>query len=136
MSTITVQVIPGGVRSTQITALQGRGAAIVQIPALQGPPGVGGLTRAEADQLYAPIGTGPGGATGYELTFTQSELSIAGLLPVVHGLASSPSAIAVYDQSGEALEPDGWRVLNGTTIELSLFSFIPISGVWRLSIIR
>ena len=40
-SGVTVQVIPGGVLTAQIPAIQ-NGAAIVQIPAIQGPPGAPG----------------------------------------------------------------------------------------------
>lgn len=94
------------------------------------------LSRSLADTLYAPLGSTGGGAADYERTFTQGDLSISGLLPVVHGLGSSPSAIAIYDPLGEPVEPDYWRVLSATTLEVSLFSFAPILGVWRLSVVN
>jgi hypothetical protein len=94
------------------------------------------LTRAIADDLYQPIGGGGSGGDGAEFsrTFTQSDLSVIGLLPIVHGLNSYPSGVAVYDNFGEIVEPDTWRSLSLTATEINLESFLPIEGLWSVSI--
>ena len=75
-----------------------------------------------------------GGGGNNNQPFTQASLSIAGLLPVVHSVDEYPSAIAIYDEFGEIVEPDYWRRVSSTAIEVSLASFVPISGTWQFSI--
>jgi hypothetical protein len=84
-------------------------------------------------------GGGPGGGTAgssYETTFAQTDLSIVSLLPIAHGLPTSPSAIAIYDDSGGVVEPDFWRSVAANQIEVSLESFAPIIGLWRISVVN
>ncbi len=84
-------------------------------------------------------GGGPGGGTAggsYEATFTQSDLSIVHLLPISHGLPTNPSAVTIYDDSGGVVEPDFWRSVAASQIEVGLESFAPIVGLWRISVVN
>lgn len=73
-------------------------------------------------------------AQSYEKRFTQADVSIVGLLGVVHLLGSYPSAIAVFDESGFEVQPDGWHNISVNEIAVDLTSFAPIQGVWTISV--
>lgn len=77
---------------------------------------------------------GGDGSPSYQRTFTQADLSIAGLLPVEHNLNLYPSAIALYDSSGEWVLPDRVEYFISNTLAIDLTSFTPIQGVWTLRI--
>lgn len=80
-------------------------------------------------------GSGGNETLSFERTFTQADLSIAGILPVVHGLNSYPSAVTVFDEWGVALSStDGWANSSVNAIAIDLSSFAPIAGTWRVSI--
>jgi hypothetical protein len=74
------------------------------------------------------------GAISYERTFDQANLSVAGRLPIVHGLNTYPSGVTIWNQSGEQIMPDRIEVLSLTTISIDLQSFAPIPGLWRISV--
>lgn len=81
-----------------------------------------------------PPGSGDGsGAGSVEREFTQADLSIAGVLPFIHGLGSDPSGVTVYDSQGETVTPDGWQRVSTQAIAVNLVSFVPISGIWKIS---
>ena len=87
--------------------------------------------------LQGVPGEGSTGSVSYERTFNQSNLSVAGMLPIVHGLNTYPSGVMVWNQSGEQIMPDRVEVspfLPLTTFSIDLQSFMPISGLWRISI--
>lgn len=88
------------------------------------------LTLAEAGVQGVP---GESGAS-YEQSFNESNLSVAGLLPVTHNLNSHPSGVAIFTASGESVVPDLIEVLTLNTVALHFQSFRPLSGTWRLSI--
>lgn len=94
----------------------------------------------EQNRAIVQVGKpGPAGAPGssgasYERTFTQADLSIAGLLPVTHGLDSFPSGVHIWDESGESIGPDRVEVLTADAIALDLSSFTPLQGTWTVSI--
>ncbi len=84
-----------------------------------------------------PGSSGGGGANGevsFQQTFTQSNLSIAGLIPITYSAAIPASGLVVYDNVGNTVNPDHWRSLSATTIEINLESFVPIVGTWTASI--
>ncbi|MBL1177649.1 hypothetical protein [Pantanalinema sp. GBBB05] len=82
-----------------------------------------------------PAGTpAEGGNASYDRAFTNSDLSIAGLLPVVHDLNTNPSGVTVFNSSGEMVLPDRVEVLTANTLSIDLSSFIPLQGAWSLSI--
>ena len=80
-------------------------------------------------------GTGGGGEiTTYEIGFTQSDLTVANLLPVTHNLGSRPSGVIIWSAAGEPVEPDNLIHLTVNSLQVDLSSFVPISGTWRVSI--
>lgn len=78
--------------------------------------------------------SGGGGITNYERTFTQADLSIAGILPVIHGLGSFPSGVKIWDDSGEEIGADRIEVLTVDIVAISLSSFMPLQGTYTISI--
>jgi len=77
---------------------------------------------------------GGGGITNYERTFTQADLSIAGIFPVIHGLGSFPSGVKIWDDSGEEIGADRIEVLTVDIVAISLSSFMPLQGAYTISI--
>ena len=73
-------------------------------------------------------------APAYETTFTDANLSIAGLLSVVHNLDPSPSAVAVWNPDGEIVLPDGINFVNDAAIAIDLASYQPLAGTWKVSV--
>lgn len=86
------------------------------------------------DVIPTPTPTPTPSTNEFEKTFTQADLSVAGILPVNHGLSTYPSGVAVYDNTGEEINPDRVEVLTNSTIAIDLSSYSPISGTWRISI--
>lgn len=82
----------------------------------------------------APIPTPTPISTTYQTTFNQADISIVGLLGVVHSLNSYPSGIAVFDESGVEIQPDGWRNVSVNEIAVDLTSFTPIQNTWTISV--
>lgn len=76
----------------------------------------------------------PTQAGTFEMTFSQSSLSISNLLPVTHDLNTYPSAIGVWDGNGELITPDEIQHQSLNSLAIDLSSFAPIQGVWTLSI--
>lgn len=87
-------------------------------------------------QLPELVGAISSGITGlqFEITFSATDLSVAGVLPVVHNLNSYPSAIAVYAPNRDEVKPDRVEVVSTNAIAIYLGSFLPLSGVWVLSL--
>lgn len=74
------------------------------------------------------------GSSSYDRSFTQADLSIANILPVTHGLNTYPSAVAIWNASGESILPDRLEVLTDNAVAIDLSSFAPLAGTWRVSI--
>lgn len=77
---------------------------------------------------------GSSGDSSYEISFTQSSLTIANLLPVTHSLNSYPSGVSIWDDNNEIISPDGIDFVSVNALAVDLSSFAPISGAWRISI--
>ena len=76
----------------------------------------------------------PGGS--YERTFTQADLSVAGILPIIHNLDSYPSGVLLWNASGEQVWPDRLEILTLNTLSVTLQNFAPIAGTWTISIVQ
>ncbi|MBL1176877.1 hypothetical protein [Pantanalinema sp. GBBB05] len=74
------------------------------------------------------------GSSSYDSSFTQADLSIANILPVTHGLNTYPSAVTIWNASGESILPDRLEVLTDNAVAIDLSSFAPLAGTWRVSI--
>lgn len=75
----------------------------------------------------------PDAVTSYRQTFTGSDLSILGLLPVPHNLGVNPSSILVWDNTGEQIEDfDNIQSPDENNIIVDFSSFLPIVGVWEI----
>lgn len=85
--------------------------------------------------LIPPPGGEGGTVTTYERTFTEADLTIAGLLPVTHNLNSYPSAIGVFDNNTEQIQPDKIDILSPNTLSIDVSSYRPLTGVWTVSIV-
>ena len=75
---------------------------------------------------------GSGGGAQFDLEFSQTSLTSGDMLPVLHTLSSAPSAVAVYDESGNKVSL-GWKTLNSSAFEIDFADFVPIAGIWQLS---
>ncbi|MBD2156232.1 hypothetical protein [Leptolyngbya sp. FACHB-16] len=101
--------------------------------------GVAGFSTAIVDAAIAtyiaqnPVSGDAGIA--FETTFTSTNLTVAGLLPVVHDLNRRPSGVVVWNPVGESVAPDGVDVISLNAIAINLESFVPISGTWRVSLV-
>jgi hypothetical protein len=77
---------------------------------------------------------GGGGGNLFELSFTNNNLSVAGILVATHGLGFTPCAPTVYDSLGETIYPDRVEVLTNTMMAINLESFVPLQGTWKVII--
>ena len=75
---------------------------------------------------------GSSGGAQFDLAFSQANLTSGDLLPVIHTLPSLPSAVTVYDETGNKVAL-GWKTLSDTAFEIDFSDFVPIVGTWRLS---
>jgi hypothetical protein len=81
------------------------------------------------------VSSGGGGGNvsdNFTLDFADSSLSVAGILVVTHGLNATPSAVTIYDASGEWIYPDKIESLTPTMAAVNLESFRPLQGNWRI----
>ena len=73
-------------------------------------------------------------APAYERTFTQADLSVAGVLAVIHNLDAYPSGVVIYADSSQQIEPDLVEFVNSVAIAIHLQSFEPLPGSWKVSV--
>lgn len=76
------------------------------------------------------------GATvaSYERTFTQQDLE-DGLLSLAHNLGNRyPSGVVVWDAQDVHITPDSVQSVDDNTLQISLASYLPITGTWRVSV--
>lgn len=74
--------------------------------------------------------------TPFELTFTQANLSIDNILPVLHGFPSSPGQVTVWNDAGDEVGPDDIAFLGAPTfaIAVDLGSFVPLQGNYTIRV--
>jgi hypothetical protein len=86
--------------------------------------------------IVQSVSNGGGGnaSDNFTLDFTDSNLSVAGILVLTHGLNATPSAISIYDASGEWIYPDRIESLTSMIAAINLVSFRPLQGNWRIVI--
>lgn len=66
-----------------------------------------------------------------EINFTDADLSVAGALPIVHGLNAYPRNPAVWTEENELIGPDDIDYVSANAIVIYLQSYRPIPGTWR-----
>ena len=81
---------------------------------------------------HPSLASGSGDGAQFDLEFSQTSLTSGDMLPVLHTLPSAPSAVAVYDESGNRVAI-GWKTLSSTAFEIDFADFVPIAGTWLLS---
>jgi hypothetical protein len=74
------------------------------------------------------------GAIDFELKFAQADLDGANQIRVPHNLGTRPSAIALWDGSGNLVTPDNIQYLDLNNLAIDLTSFVSIQGTWTISI--
>lgn len=67
----------------------------------------------------------------FDRTFTDTDLTVAGLLPIAHNLNKIPSNLKVLDEQGEIAIPDSIHDTENLTI-ISLQSYRPLQGTWKV----
>lgn len=84
-------------------------------------------------QEILAAGSGGGGTASYQRSFTAADLSIANLLPVLHGLSVYPSSIIVWDDNNNPIELfDDVQLVSENSIAVDFTSFLPITGSWQI----
>ncbi len=68
----------------------------------------------------------------FAMTFTYANLSIANLLPVMHGLNLYPGSVVVWDSTREQIMPDRINYINLDSISIDLTSYAPLVGTSQL----
>jgi hypothetical protein len=69
-------------------------------------------------------------------SFTQQDLSVAGILPYVHGRDTTTPSVEIWNDYGVFIYPDKVSIVNPNEVGIVLKSFEPISGSWRVKITR
>jgi len=69
----------------------------------------------------------------YQATFTQADITVANIYPLIHGLDGYPSGITVWDSFGQVMGPDNIENVSINTASVYLTSFVPIVGTWTVS---
>jgi len=110
--------------------------------------GGGGAQEASELALGAPIADLPGVADvkaalielakdiPVQKSFTQQDLSVAGVLPYVHGRDTTTPTVEVWNERGEVIYPDRVSTPSPNEIGVVLKSFEPIPGSWRVKVSR
>ncbi len=80
----------------------------------------------------ASLGFSSSEVAAYTKYFTAGDL-IDGKLIVIHGLGAIPTAITVWNDSIEAVLPDGVKVLNVNSIEVDLSAY-QVNNTWLISL--
>lgn len=96
------------------------------------------------DAIVAPHNLDPnahpnlatGSSASFERSFVNADLSIAGVLPVTHNLATHPSGVEIWTNSSQQIDPDSIEYLGTNAVAIGLESFMPIAGTWRVSVTR
>lgn len=68
--------------------------------------------------------------------FTDSSLSIAGILPVIHNLDTVYPSVEVWDDTGQPLVPDGALSSGVNAIAVEFATFRPLTGTWKIKVER
>lgn len=87
------------------------------------------------DVVLVPLPDSGVSASSYERTFTEADLTVAGLLPVNHNLNSYPSAVGIFDGNTEQVQPDKIDILTTDSLAIDLSSYRPLIGVWTVSVV-
>jgi len=100
--------------------------------------------RNATDTGWEEAGGGGGGTSGYSglpgsgATYvgdlTEGDLSISGVGTVVHGLGTQTALVSVYDNLYNLVIPDAVFNQDISTTLVTLQSFRPITGTWRVRI--
>jgi hypothetical protein len=69
-------------------------------------------------------------------SFTEQDLSVAGILPYVHNRDTTLPSVEVWNDYGEEIYPDNVITVNPNEIGIVLKSFEPIAGSWRVKVSR
>lgn len=79
---------------------------------------------------------GGSASTGkYKLTFTNSDLSSAGVLSVTHNLSEKYVQVVIYDDNDKAIVPDEITLVDTNNVDIDLSSYGVLSGNWNLIIL-
>jgi hypothetical protein len=69
----------------------------------------------------------------YEVSFSNGDMVGTNYI-AVHNLATFPSGVAVYDENGIEVTPDSIQNNGTSQVSISLESYAPINGTWRVSL--
>jgi hypothetical protein len=112
--------------------------------------GAAGSTTADQVPLNPPIAGLPATAQGAiadiqsnlvleigrTATFTQADLSVAGIFPYTHNLDTDRPKAIVFDNTGAVIYPDEIIPQGSNAIAIHLGTYTPIVGTWTLKIER
>jgi hypothetical protein len=70
----------------------------------------------------------------FERTFQQSDLTVVGVLPVVHNLGTETPRVSVWNNNNTPVVPDNIVPQGTTALGVIFESFMPILGVWRIKV--
>jgi hypothetical protein len=68
--------------------------------------------------------------------FTQLDLTVAGVLPVVHGLESLTIKVRVWDASNQEIEPDSALPSGINAAAIGMATFAPLPGTFFVQITK
>jgi hypothetical protein len=68
----------------------------------------------------------------YTTTFTNAQLTGGGVILITHGLAQRIVLVQVSDDQGYVIQPDLIQLLNNNQVQITLGSFLPITGTWNV----
>lgn len=129
-----VEVIYQGQRYDAYPVPAPNGAQIIGYQLINYQGSAFGLVVPVGQVELAGTGTSPSPPpqADYSMQFTQSNLSIAGILPAVHGRNALPCSVTVLDDQGLVIIPDSINLTNPNAIAVGLQNFTPLAGQWRL----
>lgn len=115
-----ITVFPGG----PITLGTGTGTSVALSP-------ISGISSTVLQQALEQISLA---ALPKERDFTQSDLSVAGVLPFTHDLNSLHPTVEIWDSQSRRLSPDEIIIVNANAIGVNLNTYIPLSGTFHLKV--
>lgn len=70
----------------------------------------------------------------FYLSFSQSDLSVAGVLPVTHNKGTLFPQVMVWNNEGEEINEDGVLIQGSNAAGIQLGTYTPITGTWLLKL--
>jgi hypothetical protein len=122
---IQTQIYEGGLTVVN-TGSAGNAGSVTLNP----PVTISGTNQADVQSSITSLATN----MPIERTFQASDLTVAGIFPLVHNLGVPNPRVDVWNNNNVPVVPDDILSQGVNAIGVDLRTFMPIPGVWRIKV--